>query len=725
MPDGYLVSLGANGQLDDGDVISGALITFTTATNLGAGSWSWSGTWSGSNFVNAQEPGTYFLATDGNVYFVPAFGPVDTLTTAGTITTPIYVPGDGRVTGTDDAELINGGYSDASGEAVTGGADTVNGFDGDDTIDAGGGNDLVFGDGGADSILGGTGADTIYGDSGTGAPGVTGLLSWEAAQNDNQDIAGGITLSDGPIDATVTFTNTGSGTPGFVTSNATMYVGAGEPFGTSSSVGLTGAGGRTSQTVVDFSANDPAYSGAVENVSFRITEFDTSGSHVDIVTISAFDADGNPLSLTVTYGTAAPTTGPSQTITATGPNVGTNALSGSLLIEVAGPVSQIVIDYGNGGTGGQFIHIGDIAFDAVPAEQGDDTILGGGGNDVIFGEGGDDSIRGEAGFDEIDGGAGNDTITGDGGNDTITGGAGDDQLDGGIGNDLLTGGIGADTVLGGAGNDTVAVSQGDVVTGGDGDDLFVLTDIGDGAGDITITGGEGAETDGDVLDLGGLNTGAVTYTSTVAGDLAGWVELIDGSILTFSEIEDVICFTPGTRILTPTGERPIETLRIGDLVVTRDDGPQPIRWIGGRMVRGTGRNAPIRFETGGVHGVTRPMLLSPQHRVLVSGYRAQLIWGEEEVLVAAKHLVDDRFVRPAPQTMVTYMHMLFDRHQVIYAEGTPVETLHLGEEGLKALSSAGRADLFATCPEFAANPGGFGPTARVCSRAYEARLLVA
>jgi len=82
MPDGYLVDLGANGQLDDGDVISGALVTFTTATNLGAGSWSWSGTWSGSNFTNAQEPGTYFLATDGNVYFVPAFGPVDTLTTA-------------------------------------------------------------------------------------------------------------------------------------------------------------------------------------------------------------------------------------------------------------------------------------------------------------------------------------------------------------------------------------------------------------------------------------------------------------------------------------------------------------------------------------------------------------------------------------------------------------------------------------------------------------------
>jgi hypothetical protein len=725
MPDGYLVDLGANGELDDGDVISGGLVTFTTATNLGAGSWSWTGTWSGTNFTNTQEPGVYYLATDGNVYFVPDFGPVDTLTTAGTITTPTYVPGDGNVTGTDDDDLIDGTYSDASGESVSTGADTVNGFDGDDTINAGSGNDVIYGDGGADSILGGNGADTIYGDSGTTAPGVTGLLSWENAQNDNQDISGGITLTDGPIDATVTFTDTGPGTPGFVTSNAPMFVGAGEPFGTSSSVALSGGAGPTSQMVVDFTANDPAYSGAVENVSFRITEFDTTASHIDIVTISAFDANGNPVSLTVTYGAASPTTGPNQTITATGPNVGSDVLSGSLLIEVAGPVSQIVIDYGNGATGTQVVNIGDIAFDAVPAEQGDDTILGGSGNDDIFGEGGDDSISGEAGLDEIDGGAGNDTITGDGGNDTITGGAGNDQIDGGTGNDLLSGGLGADTVLGGAGNDTVNAGQGDVIGGGDGDDLFVLTDTGDGPGDMTITGGEGAETAGDVLDLGGLNSGAVTYTSTVPGDLAGSVELIDGSILTFSEIEDVICFTPGTLILTPTGERRIEDLRIGDLVVTRDDGPQPIRWIGARMGRGDGKNAPIRIDAGGNYSAQRPLLLSPQHRVLVDGWRAQMIWGEEEVLVAAKYLIDDRFVRPAPQAAVTYIHMLFDRHQVVYAEGAPVESLHLGDEGLKALSSAGRADLFATCPEFAADPSSFGASARLCARGYEARLLAA
>lgn len=728
MPDGYLVNLGTNGVLDDGDVISGDLVTFTTATTLGAGSWSWTGTWSGSGFTNTQEPGVYALATDGNVYFVPDFGPVDSLTTAGTITTPTYAPGDGEVTGTDDADLIDAAYSDTSGETVSASADTVHGFDGDDTIDAGGGNDLIHGDGGADSILGGNGADTIYGDSATTAPDVSGLLSWEAAQNDQQDISGDITLSSGPIDAAVTFTNPGNNAPIFQTeSSDTVHVGPGEPFGDTSSLYIFGSGdAATARVEIDFSATDPAYSGEVENVAFRINDFDFgSGNHDDTVTISAFDAEGNPVSLTLTYATDPPITGTALTLSADTFSGSPADLDGSLLVQVAGPVDSIVIDYSNVLTGTQAIWVGDISFDAVPAAEGNDTLLGGGGNDDIFGEGGDDSIRGEAGFDEIDGGAGNDTITGDGGDDTITGGAGEDQIDGGVGNDQLSGGTGSDTVLGGAGNDTLNVGQGDAAAGGDGDDLFVLTDTGDGPGDMTITGGEGAETAGDVLDLGGLNAGQVNYTSAVPGDLAGWVALTDGSVLTFSEIEDIICFTPGTMILTPTGERPIESLRIGDLVVTRDDGPQPIRWIGARMGRGDGRHAPIRIDAGGPHKAQRPLLLSPQHRVLVAGWRAQMIWGAEEVLIAAKYLVDGRFVRPAPQTSVTYLHMVFDRHQVIYAEGAQVESLHLGDEGLSALSGAGRADLFATCPEFRDDPTRFGPTARLCAREFEARLLAA
>ena len=136
-------------------------------------------------------------------------------------------------------------------------------------------------------------------------------------------------------------------------------------------------------------------------------------------------------------------------------------LSGSLLIEIAGPVEQIIIAYGNGGTGGQVINIGDIAFDAVPAEQGDDNILGGGGNDVIFGEGGDDSIRGEAGLDQIDGGAGKRHDRGRRLATTPSPAArADDRIEGGAGADCCRAAPARTTVLGGAGNDTINAGQG-------------------------------------------------------------------------------------------------------------------------------------------------------------------------------------------------------------------------------------------------------------------------
>ncbi|MEQ8366010.1 MAG: Hint domain-containing protein [Roseicyclus sp.] len=749
MPDGYLVNLGPDGVLNAGDVIVDGLVTFTTDQSLGAGDWSWNGDWGGGGFTNEQEPGEFILADDGNVYFVPAFGPVDTLDSAAVINVTEWEPSDGEVSGSDGDDLIDGGFSDLGGDDTSNAADSIHGFDGNDTIEGGGGADTIFGDGGNDVIDGGGGADVIFGDTATDAPTVSGVFSWETAQADEQDISGGITLTSAGINATVSFTDTGNNNPIFqIESTDDLYVGAGEPFGGNSALYLAGnGGGDTSETQISFSADDPDYSGAVENVSFRINDFDFgNNNHRDTLTINALDAAGDPVSITLTLGNQAPTSGPNQTIAAGTFSGNPDDLDGSLLVEIAGPVSSITFDYSNNLNGTQAIWVSDIAFDAIPADQGNDTISGGGGNDVIHGQGGDDSITGDNGADTLDGGAGNDTIsggnqsdviTGGSGNDLLTGGAGNDSIEGGDdadtlsgddGNDILIGGAGADSIDGGAGDDTIEVAEGDTVLGGTGDDFFLLTDLGEGgAADLTIIGGEGGEFDGDVLDLNGLNAGQVTYTNTDdnAGGLSGSVQLIDGSILTFSEIEDVICFTPGTRILTPQGERPIETLHPGDLVITRDDGPQPIRWMGARMGSGKGKNAPIRVNAGGLFGARRPFLVSPQHRMLVEGYRAELACGDREVLVSAKHLIDGRQVECAPCTAVTYIHMMFDRHQVIYAEGAASESLHLGDEGLSALSAAGRADLFSKFPQYQGDPGLFGPTARRCAKAFEARLLAA
>jgi hypothetical protein len=131
----------------------------------------------------------------------------------------------------------------------------------------------------------------------------------------------------------------------------------------------------------------------------------------------------------------------------------------------------------------------------------------------------------------------------------------------------------------------------------------------------------------------------------------------------------------GTRIDTADGSRAIETLGVGDLVLTRDNGAQPILWIGARVSAADGDHAPIKFSKGAL-GNRKDLLVSPQHRMLVDGWRAELFFGEEEVLVAARHLVagNDR-VHVQKMRTVTYMHLLLDGHQIISAEGTPCESL--------------------------------------------------
>lgn len=137
MPSGYLVSLGTNNTLDEIDGISGGLVSFTTSSTIGAGQWLWSGT-AGGTYFNTPEPGVYYLATDGNVYFVPDYGPVTTLTEGSVLSAPSFALDDGIVEGGDDAELINGAYSDIDGTSPGGGADSITAGNGDDTVIAGG-----------------------------------------------------------------------------------------------------------------------------------------------------------------------------------------------------------------------------------------------------------------------------------------------------------------------------------------------------------------------------------------------------------------------------------------------------------------------------------------------------------------------------------------------------------------------------------------------------------
>ncbi len=184
------------------------------------------------------------------------------------------------------------------------------------------------------------------------------------------------------------------------------------------------------------------------------------------------------------------------------------------------------------------------------------------------------------------------------------------------------------------------------------------------------------------------------------------------------------CFVAGCRIATPEGLRPVEALQPGDLVLTRDEGAQPIRWIGRRQVAAEGAFAPIAFDAGalGEHGALR---LSPEHRVMVQSAMAEVLFGEPEVLVAAKHLVNDRTIRRETGGAVDYLHLMFDRHQVIWAEGLATESFFPGGQALGAMDRDVLEELLAIFPELDPESGdGYGPTARRVLRAFEAQVMM-
>ncbi|OZB17942.1 MAG: hypothetical protein B7X55_05575 [Rhodobacterales bacterium 34-62-10] len=156
-----------------------------------------------------------------------------------------------------------------------------------------------------------------------------------------------------------------------------------------------------------------------------------------------------------------------------------------------------------------------------------------------------------------------------------------------------------------------------------------------------------------------------------------------------------VCFAAGVLITTIDGEVPVEKLCVGDLILTLDEGFQPLRWIGCQALTPTDLACkpelrPIRIRAGalGAGVPRRDLVVSPHHRIFARSKIARNMFGCHEVLVAAKDLLflDGIEVDCGPGG-VDYWHLLFDKHQLIYAEGAIAESLYAGPEALKAVGA--------------------------------------
>ena len=603
------------------------------------------------------------------------------------------------VIGTEDADVISTGDD----------ADTIIGGGGNDTLDGGIDDDTIEGGDGADAILGGRGNDTIDGGSGDDTI-VSSSLSEDDYYSDYGDEPGDGTDYDDPkFDP--------SGIEDWFT----------DPNPDDDRDEVYGRGGQ-----------DVIFTGDDADTIYGGDDNDTLDGGIDDDSIEGGDGDDLIIG---GHG--------SDTIFGNDGADLIDASDSTLLyaneLDETDPFTDNDRDVVDGGTGDDTIFGGDdddslhggtgydeiyggIDEDTISGGRHGDTMSGGQGNDLILGYGHDDSLRG---------GEGNDTLPLDGDHDLLIGGEGDDTLYGGNSNDTLIGGEGADVMFGGADEDWFAgLTDGDVIDGNeDGEDFDTLDfrvldseSAGQIVTDFTTITFDNPDGSGGTIELnfdpGNSENGTATYYDA-SGDQIG-------EDLEFFNIENIIipCFTPGTKIATIRGERLVEELEVGDRIITRDNGIQEIRWLGHRelsngMMKDNLR--PIRIGKGALGGglPERDMMVSPNHRMLLANEKAAYFFEEREVLVAAKHLVGMPGIEVAEVEATTYIHFMFDQHEVVLSDGTWSESFQPGDQTLSGLEEEQRTEIFELFPELQ-QPEGVASyaAARRSLKKYEAQLLL-
>jgi len=675
------------------------------------------------------------------------------------------------------------------------------------------------------------------------------------------------TVDTGGVAVGITYTAQDQGAQAF-TVNFTGYVPEGSDTDANSHLKLLGSGGEgngsasaTSTTVLNFSSSNDIYGDEVQNVSFLLNDVDagpggdfsdllenasgTAGSFEDNVTVLAYDAEGNPVDVTLTV-----VSGGASVDGATATGTETTEFAdpdGTLQVSIDGPVSRIEIAYANGGDQEQGVLISDIGFsttdpiDGLPVAE-DDTATTDEDVAVVVDVLSNDSDPDGDTLTVTEATANNGTVTiNEDGTLTYTPDAdynGSDEItytisdpDGNTDSalvDVTVNPVNDDPV---ANDDAVTTEQNDPITFDptendtdvDGDDLTVseigdpengtvtinedgtvtytpnedfygedtisyTVDDGNGGQDegvisvdvtrpsdpppppgeesnnppvavddmITATGTDpetfdpsanDTDVDGDdltITSVGQAQNGSVTLNADgtvtyVADETFNGTDSYDytiddghgGTDTGTVTVEVMPCFTPGTLIATPQGERLVEDLEVGDRVITRDNGIQQIRWIGRKELTGfqlarKPHLKPVLIQQGAL-GKNLPehdLLVSPNHRVLVANDKTSLYFEEREVLAAAKHLTGLDGVDEVDTLGVTYIHMMFDTHEVVLSNGAWTESFQPGDLSLRGIGDEQRQEIFELFPELEHAEGleAYG-AARRSLKKHEAQLL--
>ncbi|MFY1705878.1 Hint domain-containing protein [Tritonibacter scottomollicae] len=637
--------------------------------------------------------------------------------TDATLGSPTSIQHFTTIVGTDGGDYVEASDNDDNLFGNSG-DDTLSGDQGDDTIHGGAGNDILAGGDGRDIIVAGSGNDSIYGDN-----------AWATL--------GSAASGPGTTPTTLTVTNSADGPIELWwvdTSGQLQYYATIEP-------GDTWNQSTFEDHNWELRHPDGWYLEMIEGGSNLTVDFGAEGLSD---TVMAGDGDDLVLGMygdDILYG-----------------ETGRDTIHGDYGSDTIW--SGADADSVTGGEGDDYLS-GQEGDDTIYGGAGADTLVGGAGNDQlkgdadadtfqIFDNSGDDTILGgETGTDDdaIDlsarsssinvGYTGNEAGIIQGGGDTayfqeierlrLT--DHDDSLDA----SAASSGVNVDA---GAGDDTLTGSGGDdTLTGGDGDDRFVMTTSGgaDTVSDFDVTDDDADGFYNDQIDVSGLTGGSGLGGLVTAADVVVTDDGFGNATLTFPGGEQLVltgvapnqintqpqlhaagipCFTPGIRVATSRGAVPVEEVRVGDLLQTADNGFQPVIWIGRRDLSALElaekpHLRPLLIRPGGLLANERPLLVSPQHRFMLNRRRLGDLGSMHEAFVRARLLEG---LTPASVEVtegaagVSYIHLMTEHHQVIFAEGVATETFWPGPEALRGISAEGRRELFDLFPElFLAN----------------------